>query len=390
MIVNKTQSNCSGCRACEQICPVDAISMTRDRDGFIIPLVNTDKCINCSKCNCVCMYETENNVRIFHRSLSAFIAWDNSVELRTQSTSGGLFSVIARYIINNGGVVYGCAWTTDLSVSHIRVADSDGLNALKKSKYIESDTSKTFSEVKKDLELGLCVLYSGTPCQIAGLKFFLGKEYENLYTVDLVCEGVPSQLIFKKYVKYIETKEKSKVVKFTFRDYSEKKQSSCITYELSNSKKISERLGLSFFFRLFYSLKINRLSCYECLYSKAQRTGDFTLSDFWGIEDTYPELKKERKLGINMVLCNTTKALDLFDSIKLNIWYRPVSIERAIESDIRLRGAISKPDVRDVIYEELHNEGFSYIGKKYCHSIKRSLYKIAPDFLINSIKKIIR
>ena len=135
-------------------------------------------------------------------------------------------------------------------------------------------------------------------------------------------------------------------------------------------------------------MKINRLSCYKCLYSTSERTGDFTLSDFWGIEDTYPELRNERKYGISMVLCNTEKSVDLFNKLKQDIWYKQVSIERAIESDIRLRGAINKPIARDVIYDELLNYGFNYIVKKYCRSIKSLIYRFVPDSLINCAKKI--
>ena len=388
MIKNKTQNDCSGCGACVNVCPVNAILMTQDESGFNIPVVNLSSCIDCGKCNTVCMYEVVDKSGLYQSPLKAFIAWNNSIVLRKQSTSGGLFSVIAHYIISKGGVVYGCAWTKDLSVHHVRVVNEDGLNAFKKSKYIESNTERTFSDVKKDLSSGLKVLYSGTPCQIAGLKLYLGKDYENLITIDLVCEGVPSQLIFHEYIKSIEAKEKSKVIKYTFRDYSEKMHSACITYELDNSKKVSERLGISFFSRLFYSLKINRLSCYKCLYSTSERTGDFTLSDFWGIEDTYPELRNERKYGISMVLCNTEKSVDLFNKLKQDIWYKQVSIERAIESDIRLRGAINKPIARDVIYDELLNYVFNYIDKKYCRTIKSLIYRFVPDSLINCAKKI--
>ena len=391
MIENKIQNNCSGCRACEQICPVHAITMTEDAEGFRIPIVDESICIDCGKCNKVCMYdEASTIVDVFDIPNKAYVAWNNSNQLRKESTSGGLFSVIATCILKNNGVVYGCAWTSSLTVHHTRITTLSGLSALKKSKYVESDTEHTFSEVRKDLQEGRTVLYSGVPCQIAGLKYFLGKEYDNLYTIDLVCEGVPSPLIFKKYLEWIEKKEKSKVVNFMFRDYSEKLQSPCISYQLENSRKISVRLGQSFFFRLFYELKINRMTCYNCLYSKSERVGDFTLSDFWGIENTYPEMKIERKLGINLVLCNSDKALRLFDSFKHNLWFKDVSIERAIESDIRLRGAILKPEDRDLIYSELVNFGFDYIGKKYCRSFRGFLYKIVPDCLINMIRKIIK
>lgn len=387
MIENKIQNNCSGCRACEQVCPVQAITMTDDKEGFRVPIVNVSVCVNCGKCNNVCMYDNAPyKVHVFEQPRKAYVAWNRSLQLRKESTSGGLFSVIATCILKKDGVVYGCAWATDLTVHHIRITTLSGLSALKKSKYIESDTEHTFSEVKKDLHEGKIVLYSGTPCQIAGLKYFLGKEYDNLYTIDLVCEGVPSPLIFKKYLQWIEKKEKCKVVNFMFRDYSEKLQSACISYQLENSRKISVRLGQSFFFRLFYELKINRLSCYTCLYSKPERVGDFTLSDFWGIENTYPEMKKERKCGINLVLCNSDKALRLFDTVKENLWFKEVSVERALGSDIRLRGTISKPEVRNVIYSELANSGFDYIGRKYCRSPKDIFYRILPDCLINMIR----
>lgn len=391
MIEHKSQINCSGCRACEQVCPVHAITMSLDTEGFRVPIVDETICIDCGKCNKVCMYDDASKiVDVFNVSLKAHVAWNNSINMRKESTSGGLFSVIATCILKDNGVVYGCAWTPNLTVHHTRITTLSDLIALKKSKYIESDTEHTFSEVRKDLQDGRVVLYSGTPCQIAGLKYFLGKEYDNLYTIDLVCEGVPSPLIFKKYLEWIEKKEKRKVVNFMFRDYSEKLQSACISYQLENSKKKSVRLGQSFFSRLFYELKINRLACYNCRYSKPERVGDFTLSDFWGIETTFPEMKKERKFGINLVLCNSDKAIRLFDSFKQDLWLKEVSVERALESDIRLRGAISKPDVRNVIYRELANSGFDYIGKKYCRSFKGLIYNVVPDCLINMVRKIIK
>ena len=211
----ENKKDCCACGACLNICPKEAISLKQDEYGFLYPEIDEYLCIRCELCKKVCAFQNveEDNVPI-----STFAAISKNRNQAKNSASGGIFAAIAQYVINNNGIVYGAAFDDSWNVKHIGIEHIEDLIKLQGSKYTQSNTDTTFIEVKKMLALGKQVLYSGTPCQIAGLKKYLGKDYTNLITIDIICHGVPSNKMFKDYLSYLEAKNNAKIQNFKFRD----------------------------------------------------------------------------------------------------------------------------------------------------------------------------
>ncbi len=383
-------NNCYGCRACEQVCVHEAIVMKPDQEGFIFPVVNKDKCIECGLCIKVCSEYQENIAKIINSiSTEVYAAWNQDKRVVLESTSGGLSATIAEYIIKQGGVVYGCAWRSDddLIAIQTRITESKDLYKIKGSKYVQSDTGNSYKLVKKDLKGGRTVLYTGTPCQIAGLRLYLRREYENLITIDLVCHGVPSPKMFKAYIEWLGNKNDSKISMYKFRDQN----SNGIIYHswLQNNKKNKLLLGLVPYSCGFYNSYISRESCFKCVFSQTQRVGDFTLSDFWGAENHHKELKSARQSGLNMVMCNTHKANKVLDKINIYLNLLPSKLEYAVKGDIRLREPDPRPAFRSEAYRILDEKGFDYLQQNFLrpqyYHIKR-LIPICVRVLINKLK----
>jgi coenzyme F420-reducing hydrogenase beta subunit len=380
---NKPQSLCYGCRACEQVCSHKAISIYPNEEGFNYPHINPGKCTECGMCEQVCPTQDINRSKILHpKQTEVYAAWNKNIDERLQSTSGGIFYVIAKQFIKDGGIVYGASMNNSLLAFQKKVTTLNDLNLLRGSKYMQSDTNSSFKQVKHNLLDGEKVLYSGTPCQIAGLKLFLRKEYENLYTIDLVCHGTPSHSIFIKHLRYIESKEHSKINSFLFRDKTKSGWRTYISYKLDNGKIIRLQTGSDFYFHAFSSGYFNRLSCYQCEYSCSQRCGDITLSDFWGGENIIRQLYRQRKYGYNMIICSSQKGKELFTNIFNQIGSLKCDIAVAINGDVRLRCAEEKPALRNTIYKICKEKGYAYIAQAYCYQ-PTILQRITPKWLKN-------
>lgn len=385
---NKPKELCYGCRACEQICSHNAIVMEKNEEGFIYPKIDQAKCTECGMCEKVCPTQDINKNKILNVTpKKCLAAWNQNIEERLQSTSGGIFYLLARRFIEQGGIVYGSAMNSELIAQHVRVTSIIELQHLRGSKYMQSNTLNTFLEVKTDLKRGLLVLYSGTPCQIAGLRSFLMKNYDNLYTVDLVCHGTPSPQIFKEHLNFLARKYGSKVTSFHFRAKMKDEWSPCIICHFENGLVLKEKPGEDFYAQCFYSSTLNRKSCYLCEYSQCKRVGDVTLSDFWGSEMYNKRLKKIRKHGYNLVMCNTEKGNSLIHQIAHQLESVEMETTIAINGDIRLRIATEEPSLRQKIYSDYSKYGYEHILVVY--SKKISLFKrCCPAFVINIIKEI--
>lgn len=384
---NKIQDLCYGCRACEQVCPRNAISMQPNNEGFIYPIIDQKKCIDCGLCEKVCPTQDINVEKLLHPEKdTVYAAWNLDLSARLKSTSGGLFFVLATKVISDGGVVYGAVMDETMTVVHCRVVDLVGLTKLRGSKYVQSDTKDTFRSVKKDLLAGINVLYSGTPCQIAGLRGFLQRDYSNLITIDLVCHGTPSPMIFKYHINYLNNKE-GLIKSFLFRDKKPSGWRAYISYEFKSGLKKFNTTQNDFYCRSFYAGWISRESCYICEYSQSKRGGDITLSDFWGGESAIKALQIQRKYGYNLVICNTPKGQVIFDSIKEQIGYIETNMTIAKQGDVRLRHAEEKPYIRNIIYNECEENGYPYIVEKYKYrpSIVR---RMIPIWAINLMKEL--
>jgi NAD-dependent dihydropyrimidine dehydrogenase PreA subunit len=340
MIEVKNKSLCCGCRACEQICAHKAIRMSEDEKGFLYPMVDSATCTECGSCIKVC--PILNTEKTLNKSEAAVYAAQNlNRDTLKNSSSGGIFSVIAEFVINQGGLVYGAAFDEGMKLSHIRIADKKDLFRLRGSKYLQSDINDTFQQTKEDLKSGKWVYYTGTPCQLAGLKLFLRKEYENLLTSDLICHGTPSQKIFSTVINHLEKERKAIVIDYSFRD---KKingwscSSSCHIKRNEKKSMLNYDHHMNAYFNAFIGGAIMRDVCYQCKFSRKERVGDITLADYWGVEKYHPEIKDIDK-GISLLLLNNDKARMFFNKCLTNVVYMESELTYAISTNVNLSKA---------------------------------------------------
>lgn len=390
-ILFSKKEECCGCGACCNICPQNALLMQEDECGFLYPAIDATKCVHCGLCKQACAFQTVN---INRTPLECFAAVSKNEVLLQKSASGGIFAGMAGRMISLGGVVYGAAFRKDWSIHHEEIVHHDDIAKLQGSKYAQSDTERTYIQAKEQLRQGKKVLYSGTPCQIAGLLGFLGKRYENLITIDLVCHGVPSNRMLRDYLGIIEKKHGGKIDDFTFRDKTlgwGKNGSAVI-----NGKKIKLWESQSSYFYYFAKSWINRESCYSCKYASDHRPGDITLGDYWGIEKQHPELFRENwneDRGISCIIINTQRGKAFFDEM-LNEWNVEVTSFRKIadgNQQLRHPSAIGR---RDEILDAYTRGGWSKLDKKYKKEIglkyfKSTLKRIIPKRIKRKLKQVL-
>ena len=354
-IYNKKEE-CYGCTACLNICPVNAIKMETDKQGFKYAVIDEAKCIKCGLCKKTCPYI---NLPKKSQEFTAYAAKNKNEKIRMQSTSGGIFTELASYIINKKGIVYGASLDKNLTVVHTRIDKIENLELLRGSKYVQSDLKEIFKEIKKELENHKLILFSGTPCQVAGLKKFLKKDYNNLVLVDLICHGVPSPLIFKEQIKLLEKKSKVKNYLFRVKKNGWHTHTEQVEYEngkIDNTSSLSQRYK-----QLFNKNLILRPCCFECQFSNLNRVGDITIGDYWGVEKYYPEFDDNK--GINLVILNTKRGIDLFNEIKNNLNVIKLNREQILQQP--LQHPSNKPLKYDSFWNDYYNKKYNQVLNKY-------------------------
>ena len=294
------KERCTGCFACQNICPSNAIELKEDEGGCLYPVIS-EKCTECGLCRKVC--PSLNPVE-FKSPKKAYAAYSKNENIRKTSASGGLSAMIAQAF---DGIVYGAAFDGDLNVNHIRVENKADLPRLQNSKYVHSHINKAYTEVKQDLENGKKVLFTGTPCQIAGLKAFLGKEEALLYTLDIVCHGVPERSTLRDYIGSEFSKLDKESAEIRFRD----EKGWHMTLWEGGEFKGDIPFSLNYYYHGFMEGWTYRKACYSCPYAKAERVSDLTVCDFWGVEGE--RLQKELRRGLNAALVNTDKGGELIN-----------------------------------------------------------------------------
>ena len=303
------KADCSGCHSCYNTCNKNAITMEYDSEGFLYPVVN-DSCVSCGACLNACPV---NNPPIKLKSKEFYACFANDTDTQKASSSGGLFALLASEIIKNGGYAFGAAFDNDFSVCHIEANSIEELNCLKGSKYVQSKIGQTYKRVKKLLLDGNTVLFSGTPCQIAGLNSFLkNKSYDNLICVDLICHGVPSPAVWQKYLK--ETCGDKKIEAVLFRDKKNMPKNEQMTINLTDGNEISCPSNSDLYKIGFIKNLYLRRSCFNCHNKGIERSSDITIGDFWGINDCLPNFSNG--YGVSSCIIRTEKGKALFDSIK--------------------------------------------------------------------------
>lgn len=366
--------SCCGCSGCEQMCPKNCISMKPDHEGFLYPEVDESICIECGICIKHCPILTDVSRCNIPKVYAAKYKDRGST---FKSTSGGLFIPIAKSVLSMGGVVFGCAYDENLVAKHIKVETEDELYRLQSSKYVQSDTREIYKQVKTELQNGKEVLFSGTGCQAAGLRSFLGKDYGNLLITDIVCHGVPSPKLFKNYIDYMGKKLGGTLTSYNFR--SKEKRGWDLYYKAENGQKSKSDYG---FFDPYYSAflycKTYRESCYECKFANKNRVSDITLADYWGIQKFHPEFFDEN--GVSLVLVNTEKGKKYLEKIKDKLEIIESDYDKASVMNANLVHPSKRPSCRDSIYDGFDCGNFETYAKT------KLAFKINPK---TKIKKMI-
>ena len=381
----KDEQQCYGCRACEQICPKSAISMSVNKDGFAYPLINIDSCVKCGACLKACPYE--NSSLVFrYPEFGYAIQYKNSNKL-LNSSSGAAFPAIADYILAKGGYVAGCIFNEDFRAVHVVTNKPETVEKMSGSKYVQSDLNDVYSEIRRLLNLEKIVLFSGTPCQVAGLYSFLAKRYDNLITVDLICHGVPSPKLLEEY---LSATYNGKIIDFKFRDKKLNGWSSAgsIVIQKKNGQIKKKRTSPSTDSYYYYYLQnsVNRMSCYSCKFAAMKRVSDITIGDYWNIDKIFPNI--DTRDGYSAVLVNTQKGQNVIDKIQPLIHSLNTRVEDIANNNGNLQRPSPLPEQRFYIYDKIKREGYLQVSKEECHYsfIESYLKRIMP----HSIKKVIK
>lgn len=325
---------CTGCGACYNICPKKAISMETNTEGFLFPHISAE-CIDCGLCGKVC---PQLNKEAFEKTKPSCYAVICKDKYRDITSSGGVFAALANRCLDNGGAVIGAAFTEDFSkVQHISIHSKADLSKILKSKYVQSDTKRIFTEVKELLQMNKEVLFAGCPCQVDGLKKFLGKDYDNLLTVDILCHGVPSPLAYKKFLEEVCSGRVPEGVDFRDKKYG---WGTLLSVKFRNDIHYDYYNGI--YFSSFLSGMSMREACFHCRYACPERVGDITLGDFWGIKNSFPEMDDGK--GTSFIMCNTEKGEKAFSAVSDTFSVKKdIPMKTALAISEKANGALLRP-----------------------------------------------
>ena len=379
--------DCCACGACVNICPKGAITMKDDNAGFGFPSVDKSLCVECGRCVDVCVF-TKKGVGAGENA-QVYAAVNNDKEVLLNSSSGGLFTPLANTVLDKGGAVFGAAWNDDMQLEHICVENKEDLKRLRGSKYVQSSTGNTFSQVKKMLEADRYVCYSGTPCQIAGLKAFLGKNFDKLLTVDLVCHGVPSMKMLNDDISYVYGKNTDEIkdIKFRNKRYGWGVKGSLET----GSSTIKYNAGTSPYYFYFLKGEVYRESCYNCRFPSENRQGDITLGDYWGIKKKeYAKIGKiNPDLGISCVLVNSEKGGAWLKECEGEISCVLSSRQNAEKRNKQLTSASSPLPEHETLLNGYIKNGYSAFTDGYKKHTKDHLIRTVKNMVPSKVKRMI-
>ena len=368
------KATCYGCEACVQACSKNAIEMQEDSEGFRYPHINTELCINCGLCRKVCPHS--NEPKRYNEEKYVYGGYHSNAHVRNQSTSGGAFSAIVNTWCDSNYVIFG-AEAEGLNVYHRYITDKNELTKLRKSKYSQSKIGTAYADALQFLRQGKKVLFSGTPCHIAGLKAYLRqKHYDNLLTVEVVCEGVPSPLYIRKYDDYLQQRYGASIAELDYRytDSDKIKSADKVTRGkwdfqvmrtlLSNGQELKKDRWLNPFWSIWLQHLISRPSCYKCPFATTSRNADITLGDLWGVHLYCPDLYG-RNGGASLVLCNSSVGKQAWKKAQSGMFGRPLIFETTLKYQGPLRGHISSNPNREECMHDLATKDYETINKKW-------------------------
>lgn len=383
MIQLTNKADCCGCGGCQQSCPKGCITMEPDGEGFLYPKVDEKACVNCGLCQKAC--PILGNQKPAARQVGAYAAYTPDEKLREASSSGGVFSVLAEEILKRGGVIAGAAFDEDFSVHHILVENDAQLNRLRGSKYVQSRMEDTYTQVRSLLKQGKTVLFTGVACQVAGLKAFLGKDYDNLYTVDVLCHGVPSPKVWKQYLAEQQRQYGGAVVTASFRHKRKGWKKFSMVLDFDNDKQYHEILDLDTYMRLFLSNICLRPSCHSCHFKEFPRVADLTIGDAWGIEKHMPQMDDDR--GTSVVLVNSEKGQMLWDELSRKVVCRPGQLDVLLPKDADSRRSVRPHSNRSRFFAAL-DRGVEL--EQLCKLTRKSPVRRLLSFGKRTLKRLLR
>ena len=377
--------DCTGCAACASVCPVNAITMAPDHEGFLRPAVG-DACILCRRCEQTCP--------ILHPPVpgpapaAAHAVWNSDEAERLASSSGGFFSLLARHVLEQGGAVFGAVLDETMTARHVCARSVEELAPMRGSKYVQSDLGSSFREVKELLEAGTPVLFSGVPCQVDGLKRYLGKDYPSLLTCDLVCHGVPSPAVFRAYLDSLEAEHGSKAVSVRFKDKSHGWSHPWFTAEFADGGVYTEDFNRTGYGRGFGMQLFLRPACAKCRYTSTSRPADFTLADYWGLDEKLA-LPVERDKGVSMVLVNSARGQQVFDALSGRFGQVERPLAEAVAGNPRLASPLKANPRRAAFFSAFSALPFDQVEKRFL-ALPSLPYRAAARVLTPAMKEKLR
>lgn len=372
------ESECCGCLACESACPQGAISTTENEKGFIMPSIDDDKCINCGRCLKVCDFKKTPAIKSnIEKAYSLVI---NNKRVLQNSTSGGAFTALSDVVLDHSGYIVGSIMDEVFNVYHVVATDEQDRDKMRGSKYVQSNTQGIWKRVRDLLVQGKEVLFTGTPCQCAALKSFLGKDYDNLIIVDFLCHGVPNNKMFKEHIQYLNDYYKTPSVGFSFRNKTYGWDSYNNINYLSNGKTKTKWIN-----QIYYNFFVNNLSlrpsCHQCPYRNLHRPSDITIADFWGIEKL---TGCKDQVGVSLVLTHSEKGLDLVKKAKINCQVREYPVESVL---FRVSTVPSKPNAKcDAFWNTYVENGYTSVAKKYFNNSRKNRMKYEVRKIAKKLK----
>ncbi|MGN0437283.1 MAG: Coenzyme F420 hydrogenase/dehydrogenase, beta subunit C-terminal domain [Lachnospiraceae bacterium] len=366
------KKECTGCMACLNVCPVGAITEKIDENGFVMPSIDMDKCIHCGKCDKVCIINHDKSHFVEQPGIAdyesiypkeAYSMFHLDEEVVRKSSSGGAFYTLAKAVIENGGIVFGCFYDVKNKTAYLTDTDHIALEKLLTSKYVESYIGKGFCEVLKNLNMGRRVLFCASPCQCAGLRAYLGEEYDNLLLVDFTCGAVTSQKVLANYLESLEEKYKSEVVGLNFRDKKYGWGQYCMAIDFANGKKYRKTAMKDPYFFCFLRSSMQRLSCHGCRFAN-RHVSDIVLADFWKCNQF--DVETNDKKGISLVLAMTQKGENAISDISDNVHMETLDLEKA---------------AYNIVYRECPNEKLEEIKEDQSFAMKYGVNSLRKKLL---------
>ena len=359
----KDRLSCTGCGVCLNACPKACITMQSDEEGFLVPHIDSARCCGCGKCKSAC--DRIDALSLHARPDEAIAFWAKEKRIRCRSSSGGFFSTLAESILDAGGVVNGVLFDNKMHLRHVLIERKSDLGSICGSKYVQSDVAKVYIDIKQALEDGRRVLFTSTPCQVAGLRAFLGKEYERLVTCDFICHGVPSPEYFEKYIADGKIESgRNDVVDYRFRNLEGWGWDAALIF--SDASKISHDAYTDLFMSPFLAGLNYRESCYSCRYARPERCADITMGDFWSIKD-YVVCSWMFERGCSLVLLNSKKGRRWFESIKPKCNFKTLPLYTTYSNE-----QLWKPSKRPILRDDFYNDSGKLSKKDF--SLKYGIY----------------